>query len=205
MNDLTGKSFGRWTVIERAPDQISPCGYHNVMWRCRCDCGKEKNVRGKILINGSSKSCGCLQKELVGERAHKHGGFGTRLYAIWNSMRQRCNNPKHRAFKSYGGRGIKICDEWNDYEVFRKWALSSGYNNEAPRGECTLDRIDVNKGYSPSNCRWVNMREQANNQRNSIVITHNGQTHPLTIWAEILEIPYQTLWKQYKKGTSVLN
>lgn len=205
VKDLTGMTFGRWTVIERAPDQVSPCGYRNIMWRCRCDCGTEKNVRGKILTNGSSKSCGCLQKELVGQRARKHGGFGTKLYTIWNSMRQRCNNPRHHAYKNYGGRGIKICSEWDNYESFREWALLSGYNENAPRGECTLDRIDVDKGYNPTNCRWANMREQSNNQRNSIVITNNGQTHPLTVWAEILGTPYQTLWKQYKKGTSVLN
>lgn len=192
--NLSGQRFGRWVVIERAPDRITQKGYHNIMWKCICDCGTEKEVRGKILTNGKSKSCGCLQKELLSE-----------LYTIWNSMRQRCNNPNHHAFGNYGGRGIKICSEWNDYSVFREWALSNGYDEKAPRGDCTLDRIDMNKGYYPDNCRWANMREQADNRRDTIIVEYNDECHPLTVWAEILGINYPTLWKQYKQGKSILN
>lgn len=205
MNNLTGQRFGRWVVIERAPDNVTPKGYHNIMWKCVCDCGTMKVVRGKTLLSGKSKSCGCLRKELLSTRASKHYGFGTRLYTIWNSMRQRCNNPNHRAYDNYGGRGIKICSEWDDYNAFRNWALVNGYDENAPRGEYTLDRLNVNDGYSPSNCRWANMREQAVNKRDSIIVTYNGESHPLTVWAEILGINYQTLWKQYKQGKSVLN
>lgn len=205
MRDLTGQKFGRWLVIERAPDKITQRGYHHIMWRCVCECGTEKAVRGKTLTSGESQSCGCLQKELLSQRASKHNGFGTRLYAIWNSMRQRCNNPNHHAYHNYGGRGIQICSEWDDYSVFRDWALSSGYDENASRGEFTLDRIDVDRGYSPDNCRWAGMREQADNRRDSIIVTYNGDTHPLTVWAELLGINYQTLWKQYKQGKSVLN
>lgn len=205
MKNLAGQRFGRWTVIERAPDSITQKGYHNIMWKCVCDCGTEKNVRGKILTNGQSKSCGCLQKEMLSSRASKHRGFGTRLYAIWNSMRQRCNNPNHHAFDNYGGRGIKICPEWDDFSTFREWALFNGYDENAPRGEYTLDRINVDEGYNPNNCRWANMREQADNRRDTLIVHHNGETHPLTVWAEILNINYCTLWKQYKQGKSVLN
>lgn len=163
--DLTGHKYGRWLVIERAPDHICPGGYRQVMWRCRCSCGNEKIVRGKTLRNGESRSCGCLQRELVGERASKHHGFGTRLYHVWNSMRQRCNNPNQQSYHNYGGRGISICKEWDDYNVFRNWALEHGYQDDAVRGELTLDRIDVNGNYCPDNCRFVDMVTQANNKR----------------------------------------
>ena len=184
----------------RAADHVVPSGYHNIMWNCVCDCGTRKAVRGKSLKYGISKSCGCLRDELVSKRASRHHGFGTRLYNVWNSMRQRCNNPRNSAYSNYGGRGIRICPEWDNYTVFRDWALSHGYDASADRGKCTLDRIDVDKGYSPDNCRFINMREQTNNRRMSIVIEHNGEVHPLTVWAEILGKHYTTLWKQYKKG-----
>lgn len=198
--DLTGRRFGRWTVISRATEIT-----RRPVWNCKCDCGTEKKVRGSTLISGESQSCGCLQKEQVGDRARKHGGFGTRLYAIRNSMRQRCNNPNHHAYSNYGGRGITICAEWEDYAAFKEWAIGAGYDEDAARGEYTLDRIDVDKGYSPDNCRFVDMRQQANNRRVTIVVEHNGEKHPLTEWAQILGVEYTTLWRHYKQGTSVLN
>ena len=205
MEDLTGRRFGRWLVVSRAPDNVTACGYHHIMWNCICDCGTEKIVRGKSLRYGISKSCGCLQKEELADRASKHHGFGTRLYAVWNSMRQRCNNPKHHAYQNYGGRGIKICDEWNDYAAFREWAYANGYRDDAERGELTLDRIDVDNGYSPSNCRFVDMKTQAENRRDSIIVTHNGESHPLTVWAEITGQDYTTLWQRYKRGKQIFN
>lgn len=201
--DLTGQRFGRWTVLGRAPDHVCDSGYHQIMWNCRCDCGTEKVVRGKSLKYGISQSCGCLQKEGISERASKHGGFGTRLYAVWNSMRQRCLNPKQHAYENYGGRGIAICPEWDDYAAFREWAYSAGYKDNADRGEYTLDRIDVNGNYCPENCRFANMKEQGENRRCSIIIEHEGETHPLVVWAEILGEDYTTLWKRYKDGKSI--
>lgn len=203
-NDLTGRRFGRLVVRARAPDHITASGYHHVMWLCDCDCGNEKIIRGKSLIAGYTKSCGCLQREGISSRAGKHHGFGTRLYAIWNSMRQRCNNPNHHAYANYGGRGITICSEWNDFSVFRGWALNSGYDPDAVRGECTLDRINVEEGYSPENCRWVNMCEQSRNKRDTIYIELHGEAHSLSEWSDILGIKYQTLWKRYKRGNSII-
>lgn len=191
--------FGRWTVVGLTPGTNS----RNRKWDCICDCGNAKSVRGSSLTSGISRSCGCLQRELVGDRARKHGGFGTRLYNIWNSMRQRCNNPNHHAYKNYGGRGITICVEWNDYEAFRDWAYSVGYKDDAPRGEYTLDRIDVNGPYAPSNCRFSDMVEQANNRRESIWIEHNGEYHPLTEWAEIIGEKYCVLWARYRRGEQI--
>lgn len=201
--DLTGMRFGRWTVESRAEDHIAPSGYKTAMWNCICDCGIRKVVRGKSLRNGISKSCGCLQKELLSDRAGKHRGFGTRLYTIWNSMRQRCNNPHHKSYKNYGGRGIKICDEWDDFATFRKWAIKSGYDETADRGVYTLDRIDVNSGYFPKNCRFINMRAQTNNRRETIFIEHDGTRLPLSEWAEVLGVKYCTLWKRYKQGKNI--
>lgn len=198
--DLSGCKFGRLTVQKRAEDKISASGYRTVMWDCKCECGNNVTVRGKCLTQGITRSCGCLAKDLMLDRSWKHHGYGTRLYNIWNSMRQRCNNPKNRAYHNYGGRGIKICQEWNDFNLFRKWALDNGYNETANRGICTLDRKNVNDNYSPNNCRWVDMKEQSNNKRNTIFLSLNGESHPLTEWAKITNIKYDTLWHRYKYG-----
>lgn len=198
--NLIGNVYGRLTVLSAAPDRITPSGYHTIMWRCECECGNTVIVRAKCLTQGVTRSCGCLQREELGKRAAKHNGVGTRLYAVWNSMRQRCNNPKHSAYHNYGGRGIQICQEWDDFAVFRAWAFENGYDDSAPRGTYTLDRISTDQPYSPSNCRWVDMRTQTNNRRVTVFIEHDGQRRPLTEWADITGIPYATLWKRYSRG-----
>lgn len=202
MKDLTGQRFGRLTVLYMDEDKVTPSGYRVHMWRCICDCGTEKTVRGKSLTGGVTRSCGCLAKELVGIRASKHNGFGTRLYAIWNSMRQRCNNSNHRSYHNYGGRGISICSEWDDFAVFREWAYNSGYNEHGKRGEFTLDRIDVDGDYTPENCKWSTMKEQSNNKRTTIYLEKDGEIHTLKDWADITGIKYETLWKRYHNGKS---
>lgn len=199
---LIGQVYGRLTVIEAADDLVSQSGYHTVMWKCQCECGNVVIVRGKSLKGGVTKSCGCWQREGLAARASKHHGFGSRLYAVWDSMRQRCNNPKHHAYANYGGRGIKICDEWDDYSSFHQWAARTGYDENAPRGMYTLDRIDVDGEYSPKNCRWADMRNQANNRRNSIHLEYAGENLALTEWAERINVDYTTLWNRYKNGLS---
>lgn len=139
---------------------------------------------GKCFTSGVSTSCGCFAKENMSQVKRKHGCCDERLYAIWDSMRQRCLNQNCSAYKTYGGRNIKACDDWDDYSNFKRWAMSAGYNINAKRGECTLDRIDVNVIYSPDNCRWETMRTQSNNKRNTIYISYNGDTHSLTEWAK---------------------
>lgn len=186
----------------RADDHVSKSGYHTVMWHCTCDCGNEVVVRGKCLSSGATKSCGCLAKELLSERASKHHGYGSRLYAIWNSMRQRCNNANHAAYKNYGGRGIRICPEWDDYAIFREWSYTAGYDENAPRGLCTLDRIDVDGNYTPDNCRWISMKEQSNNKRDTPYFELDGVTHTLQEWSNITGIKYETLWRRYNAGWS---
>jgi len=134
----------------------------------------------------------------------KHGlyaditGKKNRLYHIWEDMKNRCNNSKNRRFKSYGGRGIKVCPEWQiDYLSFHIWAMSAGYTNKL-----TIDRIDVNGNYSAENCRWATQKEQGNNRTNNIMITYQGVTKSMTIWAEDLGMTYATLRNRIKRGWS---
>jgi len=159
--DLSNKRFGRLVVLQRVEN--SKRGESN--WFCRCDCGGTKIVKGNHLREGSTRSCGCLESENRLEVNKTHGGASERLYNVWLGIRKRCFNSNELAFHNYGGRGITVCPEWNNYETFREWALKTGYDENAPRGKCTLDRIDVNGNYEPSNCRWVDMKVQRQNQR----------------------------------------
>lgn len=202
VKDLTNMRFGRLVVCDRAEDNISNSGYRTVMWNCVCDCGNHTTVRAKCLNSGVTKSCGCLARELVSKRASIHHDTGTRLYAIWNSMRQRCNNPNHSSYYNYGGRGIRICPERDDYSVFREWSYRNGYNKNAKRGECTLDRIDVNGGYDPQNCGWIDMKHQCNNKRDTLYYSLGMDCHSLKEWSDITGIKYCTLWRRYKAGWS---
>lgn len=184
--DLTGRRFTRLVVIER--DRNDKQG--KPMWKCRCDCGNEVVVRGAALAAGRTHSCGCYDVDVH----TTHGGFGTKLYSVWRSMCARCNNPAHKAFPSYGGRGISVCSEWLDFAVFRKWAFDNGYDENASKWEKTLDRIENDKGYSPDNCRWVDMREQNRNKRNNRFVEINGKQCTIAEGAEILGMKYQTLY-----------
>ena len=136
-------------------------------WQCLCDCGKLRTAAGYLLVQGHTKSCGCLLKENKGVPP-THGKSHTRLHVTWHGMKQRCSNPLDKNYNRYGGRGITVCDEWkNDFQAFYDWAMANGYDENAPRGQCTIDRIDNDKGYSPDNCRWVDMKTQRNNRSDS--------------------------------------
>lgn len=157
LKDLKGQRFGRLVALDFA-------GYDNNkkgMWRCKCDCGNEVVVRTNGLTSGNTKSCGCLRKINNGKRTH--GMTRTRLGSIYIGMKQRCFNPKTEHYSCYGGRGITICDEWLGKDgacAFFEWAKSNGYKEGL-----TIDRINVNGNYEPSNCRWVDMHVQALNRR----------------------------------------
>ncbi|MBQ0017359.1 MAG: AP2 domain-containing protein [Clostridiales bacterium] len=164
-NDLTGRRFGRLTVK-------FVCGKSNdrhYLWYCLCDCGNKVIVPSNSLKTGHTQSCGCLQKDRTSASRTKHGAVGNhqnteRLYNVWLEMRQRCNNPNNKNFKYYGGKGVSVCDEWNDYFAFKHWAENNGYDKNAKRGDCTIDRINPNGNYEPSNCRWVDMATQNRNK-----------------------------------------
>lgn len=153
MVELTGKVFGRLTVIRKTEVRIR----NNIGWLCLCECGTEKVIAGIYLRKGT-QSCGCLASELSSKRmkktATKHGGAHTLLYYIWRGLKHRCDNPKNRMYKYYGGKGVTIYNDWYDFNKFRDWALSSGYKKGL-----TIDRIKSNSNYYPENCRWITQSE----------------------------------------------
>lgn len=193
-NDLRGKRFGRLVVIN----------YHhthngNRYWLCKCDCGGEKIVKGSSLNYGSTQSCGCLQLEVQRNnraKAVRHGfSHKERLYQTWKNMRRRCSDPSNKRAEQYFNKGITVCEEWNDYTVFRAWAMENGY-----RDDLTIDRINNGKGYCPENCRWATAKQQANNQTRNRMITYNGITMTMSEWADSIGVSYSTLNHRMQRG-----
>lgn len=260
--DLTGKKYGRWTVVEKHGKNT-----RDIIWKCICDCGKIGYITGGSLRSGNSMSCGCLARELASERqkgkpsknpkeiidlkgkrfgklivlemqehivgedvkwkckcdcgneivtkgAYLRSGKKThcgcdkpfsyrltypRLHCIWSGMKNRCNSSNYDRYKDYGGRGITVCPEWQEsFEVFCKWALENGYADNL-----TLDRIDVNGNYEPSNCRWITMFDQMGNMRKNVYITYKGETKHLSEWCRVLNFKQATIDYRLRHGYSV--
>ena len=195
--DLTGRKFGRLTVIEKSGKKDN-----RITWRCKCECGKEKIVPGAYLISGRTKSCGCLYAENRKKpKRITHGKTKTRIYREYRSMIVRCTQNYHNK-DAYYSRGISVCQEWNEKEVgfmrFFEWAINNGYSDDL-----TLDRIDVNGNYSPENCRWVTMKVQQNNRRDNIMIEYNGKTQTMKQWCEELGLNYGMVRARKQRGWEV--
>mgnify|MGYP003298328344 CR=1 FL=1 len=202
VRDLTGQRFGKLVAVEIAGQDR----HKNVIWRCKCDCGNTHDVVSRALVSGGATSCGCLE---TGKFRNKHGqehhgGSDERLYRVWGCMLNRCYDENRKEFKNYGGRGIKVCNKWREsYAAFRDWALANGYNPELPGSECSIDRIDVDGNYEPSNCRWIPMAEQSANTRAVRHLEYRGKTITLREASEIGGITTGTICNRLKRGWSV--
>ena len=195
--DITGNKYNKLTVIKRVTSRIKGVP----RWLCQCECGNYTEVDGRNLKNNAVKSCGCLLKDPANA---KHFGEPKRkiktleeirLYRIFRGIFTRCNNKNNPAYKNYGARGITICDEWkNSFNTFYKWAIENGY-----KLGLTIERIDVNKNYEPSNCKWISKGEQNFNKRNSYNFTINGKTQCLSVWCREYEMPYLTVYNRITK------
>ena len=192
--DLTGQRFGLLTVLKRHGHSGN-----EVTWLCKCDCGKESVVMGEALRRGKTKSCGCLRRLHIVEANTKHGLVHTPLYRIWSNAKSRCFDVNCKSYKNYGGRGITVCDEWkDDFQAFYDWAMANGYKEGL-----SIDRIDNNGNYEPSNCRWTTVKEQSNNRRNNRYLEFRGEKKTASQWAELLGIKTSTIYSRLKYGWSV--
>ena len=180
MQDLKDRRFGRWTVIGKDARRL--------YWLCRCDCGTIRPVLQKTLSGGNSTGCGCQRRETMLRVHSRHGKCRTDEYNVWSHMINRCGNPKDAAYHNYGGRGITVCERWrNCFEAFLE---DMGLK---PSSSHSIDRINNDGDYEPSNCRWATRDEQQNNTRRNLRITFNGETHTLKQWSKIVGIPYPAL------------
>ena len=197
--DLTGKRFNRLTVIRFLGKDERTSKQYN--WLCKCDCGNYTKADASRLKTGAQQSCGCLKEEMkprLGEITRKYKYSNKRLYSVYKAMIDRCYNGNSREYNNYGGRGVRVCDGWlgeYGYDYFAEWAFANGYDPDAPRGKCTLDRTDVNGCYCPENCRFIPNQEQQNNRRDNVLLEYKGETHTLTEWSRKLNIP--TRWLRY--------
>lgn len=183
-----GTKFNKLTVIELVEQRlyISPKGKKHTKkyYKCKCECGKETIVYQGKLVSGQTKSCGCLTE--------KHGLYKSRLYNIWRGILKRCYLISSKDYKRYGARNIKVYEQWKtNFSSFYEWSINNGYKNYL-----TIDRININGDYEPSNCRWISSKEQANNRSNNRLITHNGETLNITQWAEKLNINRHILYQK---------
>ena len=179
--NLSGMKFGRLLVVG-----LSRIKGKSAYWNCVCSCGNRKDVCSSNLLNGHTKSCGCLRKDIAKEKATRHGMSRTPTHNAWEAMRQRCTDKNRKDYQRYGGRGIKVCERWNVFENFL-------YDMGEKPGNKSLDRVDVNGNYCPENCRWATIFEQANNQRNSVFVEYKGERLTIAQWSRKLGIHVRTL------------
>lgn len=180
LTDRLGERYGRLLVTERAPNKSATDT--NARWKCVCDCGRETVQYGQDLKRGKVISCGCWNDE----KRFKHGMANTLVYGVWQQIHQRCGNPKAAGYENYGGRGIKVCERWKSFENFvaDMGVRSDGYS---------IDRINNDGDYEPSNCRWATTSQQLNNRRLNRVLELNGERKTIAEWSEQLGIKWDTI------------
>lgn len=186
-----GQKYGNWEVL--SVKQTVHKGERRTAI-CKCKCGNIREVACQKLIRGLTLSCGCWRADA---KHHK------RLHVVWRHMQSRCYNKNNPKYPQYGGRGIVVCNEWLGAEGFARfveWSYKHDYDENASTGKCTIDRIDVNGNYEPSNCRWADPFTQANNKQNTIYIEHNGEKHTISEWAIILGIPRRRIENRVRYG-----
>lgn len=190
--DLKNQKINMLTVVKRLPSEK-----RRTYWLCKCECGNYKKILSQHLIQKKIYSCGCTRKPV--NRKTKYGNYNKRIYSIWNCMKSRCYREKDIEYQNYGGRGIKICDEWkNNFILFHNWALDNGYDENL-----TIDRIDVNGNYEPNNCRWITKRENNLNRRGIILVDFGGKKICLKDYCKITNICYDTALRKHKKGINI--
>lgn len=202
--DYTGKRIGYLTVVKRLDDiRSKDHTFMSTNWLCRCDCGKfvEKKRNDLALPHKNPLSCGCIKKHSKA----KHGYSHTKIHQKWLSMKYRCYCERDISYKNYGGRGIKVCDEWlgkDGAKNFIEWALANGWDASESKN-LTIDRIDVNGDYCPENCRLVGNEVQQNNKTTNIFVTYNGETMTLKQLCDKYRKKYGTVYGRYKRGLPI--
>lgn len=194
MKSLVNKKFGRLKVLSYKGRNKQ----YDSLWECVCDCGKTKTVRSGALKSGHTKSCGCFRSEMVSKSRTTHGLINDnyKLYKVWIGIKQRCFNPKNKSFIDYGGRGIKICEEWKlSFESFHNWSISNGYSEGL-----SIDRVDNDGNYELSNCRWTTKKFQSRNRRNCVKIKYENKSLTASEWSDITGIPSKVLTQRIRRG-----
>lgn len=189
--DMSGRRVGRLVVIRR----VENCIHNKPQWECVCDCGKLVTVKADRLQGKHTRSCGCLKIDLLVANVSTHGKSSTRTYATWEHMIDRCTNPNNKRYSDYGGRGIVVCERWRKFECFMQDM------GERPDG-CTLDRIDVNGNYEPSNCRWATPKEQQRNLRSNHLVDVNGEPVTISEAAELTGMNHEVIRSRLRRGWS---
>jgi hypothetical protein len=198
--DITGMRFGHLTAMEYGGRKVFPSGVTHNLWISKCDCGNTVTLAYGSLTSGHTTSCGCTAKQKIAEARTKHGyashrknGKFNKTYLCWRNMKSRCANPNDDRYPAYGGRGIKVCERWL---VFENFLADMG---DCP-DNCSIERIDIDSDYCPSNCQWLPDRDQFENKQQTSQITHLGKTQSLKRWATELGLNYGTVYGRYQRG-----
>ena len=191
--DLTGNRYGRLTVLQ----EDGKTNHGDLRWLCKCDCGNIKTITGSKLKRGWTKSCGCIQKEWASRNMSTHKMSNTTLYNVWLRIKSRCYYPKNNRYHRYGGRGIKMCPEWLDFTNFYNWSMNNGYKEGL-----TIERIDIDKDYEPSNCCWIPLEEQARNKSNTVWRTYQSRRMCMAQFSRETGISINVIRNRLKKGLS---